>query len=139
MDEVAAPASQLTLGNQIWRLTELRDDPQQVHSGVAPVEANDDLPDYTADWSEPSSVTGPVSTGTETGDIEATPLERTLWGLLTNSSLQFDKRRFISQSSFNLSLSGSSPAYLEREQEPIETSAAAPESPGRWSLWGRAP
>ena len=68
---------------------------------------------------------------------EATPLERTLWNLLVNESRQSDTRRFLAQSSFNLSLSGSSPAYLERGQEPVETIAAVPESPGRWSLWGR--
>ena len=67
---------------------------------------------------------------------EATPLERTLWNLLVNESRQSDTRRFLAQSSFNLSLSGSSPAYLERGQEPVETIAAVPESPGRWSLWG---
>ena len=136
-DEVAVPFSQLTLGGQTWRLTERRADTRRVRAGVAPAESNDALPDYTADWSDPSRITEPASTGTGSAGIKATPLERTLWGLLTNSSLQSGKRRFISQSSFNLSLSGSSPAYLERGQEPVETIAAVPESPGRWSLWGR--
>ena len=88
-------------------------------------------------WPEPDAVPGAAAAAVETAGAEATPLEHALWNLLTDSNLQFDTRRFLSQSSFNLSLSGSSPAYLERGQEPIETIAAAPESPGRWSLWGR--
>ena len=68
---------------------------------------------------------------------EATPLEHALWNLLANSTLQSDTRRFLSGSSFDLSLSGSSPAGLERGQEPVETITAVPESPGHWSLWGR--
>ena len=67
-------------------------------------------------WSDPSGVTGPAATGTGSAGIEATLLERTLWGLLTNSSLQSGKRRFISQSSFNLSLSDPSPAYQMQGQ-----------------------
>ena len=133
-DEAAAPASQLTLGGQTWRLAELRDDPGRVHTGVAPAESNDDLPGYTAGWSDPSSdpsgVTGSASTGTATAGAEATLLERTLWGLLTNSGWQADKRRFLSRSNFDLSLSG-------RDEQAIETATAVPEAPGRWSLWGR--
>ena len=154
-DEVAVPFSQLTLGGQTWRLTERRADTRRVRAGVAPAESNDALPDYTADWSDPSRITEPASTGTGSAGIKATPLERTLWGLLTNSSLQSGKRRFISQSSFNLSLSGPSPAYqmqgqaFLRKQESseqtvtggdissIETITAVPEVSGRWSLWGR--
>ncbi len=68
---------------------------------------------------------------------EATPLEHAIWNLLTNSNLQSDTRRFLSGSSFDLSLSGSPPAGLERGQEPVETITAVPESPGHWSLWGR--
>ncbi len=68
---------------------------------------------------------------------EATPLERALWELLTVDASQFDQRQFLSRSSFNLSLSGSPPADLERGQEPVETITAVPESPGHWSLWGR--
>ncbi len=129
-DEAAAPASQLTLGGQTWRPAELRDNPQRVHSGVAPAESNDDLPGYTAVWSDPSGVTGSASTGTGTAGTEATLLERTLWALLTNSGWQADKRRFLSRSSFDLSLSG-------RDEQAIETTTAIPEAPGRWSLWGR--
>ena len=68
---------------------------------------------------------------------EATPLEHAIWNLLTNSNLQSDTRRFLSGSSFDLSLSDSSPADLERGQAPVETITAVPESPGHWSLWGR--
>ena len=68
---------------------------------------------------------------------EATPLEHAIWNLLTNSNLQSDTRRFLSGSSFDLSLSGSPPAGLERGQVPVETITAVPESPGHWSLWGR--
>ena len=128
-DEAAARASQFTLGGQTWRVTELRDEPRRVHNG-APPESNDDLPGYTAGWSNPSGVTGPASAGTATAAIEATLLERTLWGLLTNSGWQGDKRRFLSRSSFDLSLSG-------RDGEAIETATAVPEAPGHWSLWGR--
>ena len=53
-DEVAVPFSQLTLGGQTWRLTERRADTRRVRAGVAPAESNDALPDYTADWSDPS-------------------------------------------------------------------------------------
>ena len=129
-DEAAAPASQLTLGGQTWRPAELRNDPQRVHRGVAPAESNDDLPGYTAGWSDPSGVTGSASTGTGTAGTEATLLERTLWALLTNSGWQADKRRFLSRSSFDLSLSG-------RDEQAIETTTAIPEAPGRWSLWGQ--
>ena len=128
-DEAAARASQFTLGGQTWRVTELRDEPRRVHNGAAP-ESNDDLPGYTAGWSNPSGVTGSASPGTATAGTEATLLERTLWGLLTNSGWQADKRRFLSRSSFDLSLSG-------RDGEAIETATAVPETPGRWSLWGR--
>ena len=138
-DEAVAPASQLTLGGQTWRVAELRDDPQQFHNGAA-VESNDDLLDYTADWSDPSRITGPASTGTGSAGIKATPLEHTLWGLLTNSSLQSGKRRFISQSSFNLSLTGHYNKGTELNSGPGE-SAVPVESmlnpSGRWSLWGR--
>ena len=68
---------------------------------------------------------------------EATPLERALWELLTVDASLFDQRQFLSRSSFNLSLSGSPPADLERGQAPVETITAVPESPGHWSLWGR--
>ena len=128
-DEAAARASQFTLGGQTWRVTELRDEPRRVHNGAAP-ESNDDLPGYTAGWSNPSGVTGSASPGTVTAGTEATLLERTLWGLLTNSGWQADKRRFLSRSSFDLSLSG-------RDGDAIETATAVPEAPGRWSLWGR--
>ena len=144
-DEVVAPASQLTLGGQTWRVAELRDDPQRFHNGSA-AESNGDLPGYTAGWSDPSGVTGPAATGTASTGIEATPLERTLWELLTNSSLQSGKRRFISQSSFNLSLTDHYNKGTELNSVPGESagpgeSAVPVESmlnpSGRWSLWGR--
>ena len=139
-DEAVAPASQLTLGGQSWRLTEQRADPQQAHTRVAPARSNDDLPGYTAAWADPSGVTGPAATGTASTGIEATPLGRTLWGLLTNSSLQSGKRRFISQSSFNLSLTDHYNKGTELNSVP-GVSAVPVESmlnpSGRWSLWGR--
>ena len=66
---------------------------------------------------------------------EATPLERALWTLLTQRGrLQFDKRQFISQSSFELSLNDpASPADSCAECAVIQ----APDFSGRWSLWGR--
>ena len=138
-DKAVAPASQLTLGGQTWRVAELRDDPQRFHNGSA-AESNGDLPGYTAGWSDPSGVTGPAATGTASTGIEATPLERTLWGLLTNSSLQSGKRRFISQSSFNLSLTDHYNKGTELNSVP-GVSAVPVESmlnpSGRWSLWGR--
>ena len=56
---------------------------------------------------------------------EATLLERTVWGLLTESAWQVDKRQFISRSSFDLSLSdlGKDP------DQSIETVAATPGRP----------
>ena len=56
-----------------------------------------------------------------------------MWGLLTESAWQVDKRQFISRSSFDLSLS----ALGNDPDESIETVAATPDVPGHWSLWGR--
>ena len=66
---------------------------------------------------------------------EATPLERALWTLLTQRGrLQFDKRQFISQSSFELSLNDpAGPADSCAECAVMQ----APDFSGRWSLWGR--
>ena len=74
---------------------------------------------------------GAVPPGTGTG--EATLLERAVWGLLTESAWQVDKRQFISRSSFDLSLS----SLGKDPDESIETVAATPDVPGHWSLWGR--
>ena len=68
---------------------------------------------------------------------EATLLEYALWQALTHpGNLDVDQRRFLSQSSFHLSLTnafrGTGPAT-----ESIETARAAPEYPGHWSLWGQ--
>ena len=64
----------------------------------------------------------------------ATPLEQAAYQLLSQRGrLQFDARRFLSQSSFNLSLSDSG----RDAGEAVETVRAAPEPAGRWSLWGR--
>ena len=83
----------------------------------------------TAEEDTAGQQTQPVGTA----GVEATPLERALWQLLTNrGSFEFDKRRFISQSSFDLSLSD-----LGKEEESIETVKAASDRPGQWSLWGR--
>ena len=57
---------------------------------------------------------------------QATPLERALWTLLTSNGGQVDTRRFISQSSFDLSLSSmqrsNNPSFL-RKQEPSNTTS----------------
>ncbi len=65
----------------------------------------------------------------------ATPLERALWTLLTQRGrLQFDKRQFISQSSFELSLNDpAGPADSCAECAVMQ----AQDFSGRWSLWGR--
>ena len=66
----------------------------------------------------------------------ATLLETALWQALTNPvSLQVD-RRFISQSSFHLSLTDMLRPD-EQETDNIETIEAAPERAGHWSLWGQ--
>ena len=67
-------------------------------------------------------------------DRRATPLEQAAYQLLSQRGrLQFDARRFLSQSSFNLSLSDPG----RDAGEAVETVRAAPEPAGRWSLWGR--
>ncbi len=79
---------------------------------------------------------------------EATLLERGLWTLLSNRGhLQFDQRRFLSQSSFDLSLTD----LLKQGTQAPGTEARGTEAPGteargtdlspspesHWSLWGR--
>ena len=67
-------------------------------------------------------------------DRRATPLEQAAYQLLSQRGrLQFDARRFLSQSSFNLSLSDPG----RDAGEAVETVRAAPEPAGHWSLWGR--
>ena len=81
---------------------------------------------------------------------EATLLERTLWTLLNSRGrVQFDARQFLAQSSFDLSLTKSRDQGKNSEEfltptpsghesaGAVETVPAAPESAGRWSLWGR--
>ena len=70
------------------------------------------------------------------GDQDATVLERALWQALTNpGTLDMDKR-FLSQSSFHLSLTDAL-RVDEPDTETIETARAAPDRPGHWSLWGQ--
>ena len=67
---------------------------------------------------------------------DATALERALWQALTHpGSLGVDKR-FLSQSSFHLSLTDALRGD-EPDTESIETARAAPDRPGHWSLWGQ--
>ena len=72
---------------------------------------------------------------------EATLLERALWTLLTQRGrLQFDKRQFISQSSFDLSWAHLDGAGVS--PDPADSCAEcavmqAQDFSGRWSLWGR--
>ena len=72
---------------------------------------------------------------------EATLLERALWTLLTQRGrLQFDKRQFISQSSFEMSWAHQDGAGVS--PDPADSCAAcavmqARDFSGRWSLWGR--
>ena len=63
---------------------------------------------------------------------EATWLERTVWGLLTRRDWSLDRRRFLSQSGFNLDLSG-----IGNAPDETEVARALPEPTGRWSAWGR--
>ena len=73
-------------------------------------------------------------------------LERTLWTLLNSRGrVQFDARQFLAQSSFDLSLTKSRGQGKNSDEfltptpsgRAVETVPAAPESAGRWSLWGR--
>ena len=72
---------------------------------------------------------------------EATLLERALWTLLIQRGrLQFDKRQFISQSSFEMSWAHQDGAGIS--PDPADSCAAcavmqAQDFSGRWSLWGR--
>ncbi len=77
---------------------------------------------------------------------EATPLEHALWNLLANSNLQSDTRRFLSGSSFNLSLSDLYNKGTELNSVPGESAvpgeSTVPDGSilnpsGHWSLWGR--
>ena len=70
----------------------------------------------------------------------ASPLEHALWNLMANSNLQSDTRRFLSGSSFNLSLSDLYNKGTELNSVPGES--AVPDGSifnpsGHWSLWGR--
>ena len=73
--------------------------------------------------------------------LEATLLERALWTLLTQRGrLQFDKRQFISQSSFEMSWAHLDGAGVS--PDPADSCAEcavmqAQDFSGRWSLWGR--
>ena len=81
---------------------------------------------------------GPAYHGQDTRPApDATPLERALWQALTRpGSLNVDPRRFLSQSSFQLSLTDALRAS-EPATDAIETARALPDHPGHWSLWGR--
>ena len=71
---------------------------------------------------------------------EATPLEHAIWNLLANSNLQSDTRRFLSGSSFNLSLSDFYNKGTELNSVPGESAVSDGSifnPSGRWSLWGR--
>ena len=154
-DEAATLSPQLTLGGRSWRLSALRGGADPVSGGAdVPAEtpsgragfaspaastglagAGANPPGDGAAWSgaAPASSAAPEPDGVATAGGEATLLERTVWGLLTESAWQVDKRQFISRSSFDMSLSdlGNDP------DESIETVSASPDVPGHWSLWGR--
>ena len=154
-DEVAMPSSQLTLGGRSWRLSALRGGADRVSGGadvpatILSGQAGFSFPAAStglagagahslgdgAAWSDaaPAPSAAPNPNGVVTAGGETTLLERTVWGLLTESAWQVDKRQFISRSSFDMSLSdlGNDP------DESIETVAASPDVPGHWSLWGR--
>ena len=122
-DEAATLSPQLTLGGRSWRLSALR-------GGADPVSDGADVPGETpsgragfaspaastglagagahplgdgAAWSDaaPASSAAPDPNGVAAVGGEATLLERTVWGLLTESAWQVDKRQFISRSSFD--------------------------------------
>ena len=102
---------------------------------VRPAERAVRLDDQAGTFGQPG-----VDLNTVPGDeaapaVAATPLERALWTLLTQRGrLQFDKRQFISQSSFELSLNDpAGPADSCAECAVMQ----APDFSGRWSLWGR--
>ena len=74
---------------------------------------------------------------TATGARQPNLLERAAWKLLTQrgSLWAVDRRRFLSQSSFDLSLSD---LYQGAGEETAESAGPALMQPdGRWSLWGR--
>ncbi len=73
---------------------------------------------------------------TATGARQPNLLERAAWKLLTQrgSLWAVDRRRFLSQSSFDLSLSD---LYQGADEESAESTAHARMRSGRWSLWGR--
>ena len=102
---------------------------------VRPAERAVRLGDQAGTFGQPG-----VDLNTVPGDeaapaLAATPLERALWTLLTQRGrLQFDKRQFISQSSFELSLNDpAGPADSCAECAVMQ----APDFSGHWSLWGR--
>ena len=159
-DEAAGADNRLTLGGRAmdYRSSSLRQRSSPVYGRRGQAFRRQQEPSEPADRPKPApakarvdilndGMSEPASGSSSMGQARqdepagqtgtATPLERALWDVLTVDASQFDPRRFLSRSSFNLTLSGSSPASPGRRQEPIETIAAAPESPGRWTVWGR--
>ena len=89
------------------------------------------MPEQVQHDGELASDTAPAGEGQD-----ATALERALWQALTQpGALDMDKR-FLSQSSFHLSLTDAL-RVDEPDTEAVETVQAAPEHAGHWSLWGQ--
>ena len=167
-----AGGGQLTLGGQAvdvaaWR-TGAGDSPRGRESGGQGVAAGDSLSHRMpapvrhdgGGAARPMTPSGPDAAAPARA---ATVPERALWQALTRPGSLDVGKRFLSQSSFHLSLSNSSPRGRESggqgvaaggavshrmpapvrhdgeagAAQPVETVRAAPESPGRWSLWGR--
>ncbi|MDE0158947.1 MAG: hypothetical protein OXN24_02645, partial [Candidatus Dadabacteria bacterium] len=168
-----AGGGQLTLGGQAvdvaaWR-TGAGDSPRGRESGGQGVAAGDSVSHRMpapvrhdgGGAARPMTPSGPDAAAPARA---ATVPERALWQALTRPGSLDVGKRFLSQSSFHLSLSNSSfprgresggqgvaaggavsqrmPAPVRHDGEaapaqPVETVRAAPESPGRWSLWGR--
>ena len=137
-DPFAAPASRYTPDDAARGITDLDNDPTAPDTDPFAALASRYTPaDAARGRTEPDNDPAALSADPTAPAVgaggEATLLERTVWGLLTESAWQVDKRRFISRSSFDLSLS----ALGNDPDESIETVAATPDVPGRWSMWGR--
>ena len=138
--EAAAPgADRITLGGRTLDMAALRGQSGGQPAGDGPAGDGPEVRPQPATWGRDHlTPDGPAHHGQDPRPApDATPLERALWQVLTQpGSLDVDPRRFLSQSSFHLSLTNTLRG-TDPDTEDIETARALPERPGHWSLWGR--
>lgn len=145
-DEAGAPASQLTLGGRRLGIPARGVRQAQASPAVASDFSNDGIshaaPDFSvvpgltraphmSDDDQDSGLRGEHRAGAP-GTRRPNLLERAIWDLLTvtGNTGSTDRRRFLSESSFNLSLPGSG-------GEPGSSGSETLRPAGHWTVWGR--